>query len=101
MQNTQAPRRGRIRRPISRESITKENIGKSTARHVTAVREYMTTVDQLVYRKDEKVSALVAADITFYLTRFEGTEQTLTAAYERTIAPIRRRVHWYRTERMK
>jgi TseV toxin immunity protein TsiV len=60
----------------------------------------MTTVDELVYREGDEVNALVAFDITFYLTGIAGNEDALIEAYDLVIARLRPAIRWYKTERM-
>jgi hypothetical protein len=60
----------------------------------------MATLDELVYREEGAITASVASDITFYLSRFEGIEEALIAAYELTMAPMEPHITWYRTEKM-
>lgn len=61
----------------------------------------MAKEPSFVYEEDGEVKALVAADITFYLTKFEGAQQGFVKAYEKAIKIVGPHLKWYRTESMK
>ena len=60
----------------------------------------MAKEQELVYEDDGEVKALVAADITFYLTQFAGVQPGFVRAYEIALEYLAPHVTWYRTETM-
>ena len=61
----------------------------------------MNAIENLVYEEDESVKAIVAADITFYITTYKGAEEGLIRAYHLAMEQLAPHVTWYRTEKMK